>query len=117
MVNNTDEISSSILFVYDCAGSSLLHGLFSGCGQRGLLSSCRVWHLITVASLVLSPGSRRAGFSSCGSRAFEHKFSSCGARVDSLPLSHQGIPSSSILNVYSPVIQTILSQLTELSKL
>ena len=30
-----------ILFIYlDCVGSSLLPGLFSGCGEAGLLSSC-----------------------------------------------------------------------------
>ena len=28
------------LFIFGCAGSSLLHGLFSSCGERGLLSSC-----------------------------------------------------------------------------
>ena len=28
------------LFTYGCAGSSLLHGLFSSCGEWGLLSSC-----------------------------------------------------------------------------
>ena len=32
------------LFTYfGCAGSSLLHGLFSSCGKRGLLSRCRAW--------------------------------------------------------------------------
>ena len=55
-----------------------MHGLFSSCGQRGLL--------IAVASLV---GGARAlgvwasvvvarGLSSCGSRALEHSLSSCG---------------------------------------
>ena len=30
------------LFIFGCAGSSLLHGLFSSCGKQGLLSSCGV---------------------------------------------------------------------------
>ena len=36
-----------ILFIrlcnFGCAVSSLLCGLFSSCGEQGLLSSCRVW--------------------------------------------------------------------------
>ena len=31
-----------ILFIFGCAGSSLLRGLFSSCGEEGLLSSCGV---------------------------------------------------------------------------
>ena len=31
-----------ILFVFGCAGSSLLHRLFSSCGKQGLCSSCGV---------------------------------------------------------------------------
>ena len=47
-----------ILFIYfGCAGSSLLHRLFSGRGGWGLLSSCGVWVLITVAFLVWSTDS------------------------------------------------------------
>ena len=30
------------LFIFGCAGSSLLHGLFSSCREWGLLSSCNV---------------------------------------------------------------------------
>ena len=30
------------LFIFGCAGSSLLCGLFSSCGEWGLLSSCSV---------------------------------------------------------------------------
>ena len=41
-----------ILFNFDCAGSSLLHGFFSSCGKQGLHSSCGVWLLIAVDSLV-----------------------------------------------------------------
>ena len=28
---------------FGCAGSLLLHGLFSSCGERRLLSSCGTW--------------------------------------------------------------------------
>ena len=31
------------LFVFGCAGSLLLRGLFSSCGKEGLLSSCGDW--------------------------------------------------------------------------
>ena len=32
------------IFIYfGCAGSSLLHGLFSSCSEQGLLSGCSVW--------------------------------------------------------------------------
>ena len=54
----TDFLKKAILFMFGCAGSSLPLGLFSGCGERGLLSSrgvqashcaglscCRVWPL------------------------------------------------------------------------
>ena len=52
-------------FFFGCVGSSLLRVGFS---LRGLL-------------LLWSTGSRRAGFSSCGSQALERRFSSCGARA------------------------------------
>ena len=42
------------LFVFGCTGSSLLCGLFSSCGERGLLSSCSV------------QASHYSGFSCCG---------------------------------------------------
>ena len=35
--------STIFLFIYGCAGSLLLHGLFSTCVKWGLLSSCSVW--------------------------------------------------------------------------
>ena len=42
---------------------------FSSCGERGLLFVVVRGLLIAVASLVEEHGSRRAGFSSCGTRA------------------------------------------------
>ena len=45
------------LFIFDCAGSLLLHGLFFNCGKRGPLSSCG------------AQASRRGGFFYCGAQA------------------------------------------------
>ena len=49
----------NILFIFYCAGSSLLCGLFSHCGEWGLLSSCGVW------------GSHCGGFS-CRAQSLGH---------------------------------------------
>ena len=55
---------------------------FSSCGERGLLFVVVRRRLTAVASLVEhGMGSRRAGFSSCGTRALERRLSSCGARA------------------------------------
>ena len=61
------------LFIFGCVGSVAVHGLSlvavsGGCSLRWLL-------------LLWSAGSRHLGFSSCGSRALEHRLSSCGARA------------------------------------
>ena len=100
------QLSFIYLFIFGCAGSWLLHGLFFSCGEEGLLSSCQAW-----ASLY-------SGFSCCSFWAPEHRFSSHGAwaqvrlctwdlprseikpcllhwQMDSLPLSHQGSPQVS----------------------
>ena len=71
-----------ILFIFSCAGSLLLSGLFSSCGKQGLLSSCSV------------RASHCGGFFCCGaqaighmgsivgcSRALEHRFKNCGTRA------------------------------------
>ena len=55
------------LFIFGCIGSLLLCAGFSLVVASGGYSS--LW----------STGYRRAGFSSCGSRALEHRLSSCGA--------------------------------------
>ena len=55
------------LFVFGCAGSSLLHRLFPGYGERGPLSSCDVW------------ASHHGGFSCCKAQALGRAdFSSSG---------------------------------------
>ena len=105
-----------------CAGSSLLHGLFSSCWEQGLL-------FVSVRGLLLlqSTGSRCTGFSSCGtglgccgsppletsSVGVVHGLScsqACGIfpdqgwnlchlhwQLDSLPLSRQGSPHLALL--------------------
>ena len=62
---------------------------FSSCGERGLLFVAVRGLLIAVASLVAEHGLLGTqasvvvahGPSSCGSRALEHRLSSCGARA------------------------------------
>ena len=65
---------------------------FSSCSERGLLFVAVRRLLIAPAShcggfslrwllLLKSTGSRRPGFRSCGSRALEHRLSSCGTRA------------------------------------
>ena len=44
------------LFIFGCVGSSLLRGLFSSCGERGLLFLEVHGLLIVVASLVAEHG-------------------------------------------------------------
>ena len=66
-----------IYFIIGCIGSSLLRaGFVSSCGERALL-------FVAVCRLLLlrSTGSRHVGSSSRGSRALEHRLSSCGARA------------------------------------
>ena len=49
--------NSIYLFVFGCAGSLLLHGVFSSCGKQGLLSSSH------------EQASHCSGFSCCRARA------------------------------------------------
>ena len=70
------------LFIFGCAGSSLLGGLFSSCGKQGSLSSCGVWafHCSGFSCCAAqSPGC--VGFSSCGCWAPELRLESCGAQA------------------------------------
>ena len=74
----TPSIKKKFSFIFSCAGSLLLHGLFSSCREQGLLSSsgvqashcsglsyCRGWAL------------ELAVFSSCSSQALQHRLNSC----------------------------------------
>ena len=90
----------SEFFIFGCAGSSLLLGLFSSCSPRAPLCG---------ASLLWGTGSRLMGFRSCSSGVGSRGLScskACGIfpdqgsnpcslrwQADYLPLSHQGSPS------------------------
>ena len=69
MVLNLDHILDSekiiYLFIFGCAGSLLLCGLFSRCGEWGLLSSCSM------------RSSHCGGFSCCRAGALGHAGLSC----------------------------------------
>ena len=76
-----------LLFIFGCAGSSLLRGPFPRCGEWGSLSGCCTRLLTVVAALVaghtpegvwVSVAMAR-GLSSCGSQALEHRLGGCGA--------------------------------------
>ena len=69
------------LFIFSCAGSSLLHDPFPGCGDRGLLSRCRAWASHWVASLVGAQTLGHVGSSSRSSQAPECWLSSYGTRT------------------------------------
>ena len=74
---------SFYLFIFGCAGTSLLHVGFSRCGEQRLLfhptrsvgfSGGRVQFLGAQASVIVA-----RGLGSCSSQALEHMLSSCGA--------------------------------------
>ena len=66
------------LFIFGCAGSSLL------CSSRGYSSLRCAGFSLQWLLLLQSPGSRHEGFSSCGTQALERRPSSCGARAQQL---------------------------------
>ena len=71
-----------LLFIYGCAGSLLLHRLFSTCGKWGLHCNCcaqasHCWGFSCRRAQALG----HAGFGSCGSWALEHRLRSCGTRA------------------------------------
>ena len=64
-----------------CAGSLLLHRLFSSCGEWGLLFVAVLRLLICSGFSMRSMGSRAGGLGSsgtCGSQVLEHRLNSCG---------------------------------------
>ena len=62
-----------ILFIFGCAGSSLLRGLFSSCSKLGLLSSCGLWASYCGGSSYCGePALGHKGFRSCSAWALEH---------------------------------------------
>ena len=70
------------LSVFGSAGSSLLHRLFSSCGEQGLLPNCdvRASHC-GGCCCCRARALGCVGFSSCGSQALEHRLGHCGTRA------------------------------------
>ena len=73
------------LFVFSCAGSSLPHGVCSGCSKWGLLSRCGAdfslqWPLSlrSTGFRAQASGVAACGLCSCGSQPLEHRLTSCG---------------------------------------
>jgi len=104
MIIKTASMSFLLLvFVYllrfGWAGSLLLWGLFSSCGEWGLPSSCgpRASHCSSFSCWGQALGC--GGFSSCSSQALEHKLGSCGTQAELLldvwGLSQPGIKPAS----------------------
>ena len=69
------------LFVFGCAGSSLLCKLFSSCGERRLPSSCGTLASHHRGFCCGAWALGCIGFSSCGSWALEHKLRSCDTQT------------------------------------
>ena len=108
-----------LLFVFGCAGSSLLCGLFFSCWEQGAalhcsgFSCCRAQALVHVGSIAAV-----SRLQNTGSTAVAHRLSCQTAcrifldqgsklcllklQVDSLPLSHQGSPTCNFLNYDFP---------------
>lgn len=59
LINNSYHFKNIYLLILGCAGSLLLHGPFSSCGEQGLPSSCSV------------RPSRCGGFSRRGAQALQ----------------------------------------------
>ena len=77
------------VFIFGCAGSLQLLGLFSDRGRRGPLFIEVHVLLIAVGSLLLNTGSRCTGFSSCGTWAQQLWFP--GSRVQAQQLWRTGL--------------------------
>ena len=89
-------------FTFSCAGSALLHGLFSRREEQGLLSSCsvRASHCVGFSCGAWDLGARTYviaahGLSNCSSQALENRLSSCGTWAQLL-LSMCDLPGSGI---------------------
>ena len=111
---HTDKFFNINLFIYSfilgCIGSPLLHagflqlwwaGVTPHCGARashcGGLSRCEAQALGAQASVVVAHG-----LSDCGSRAPEHRLSSCGAQAQ--PLHGMWDPPGPGLEPVSPAL-------------
>ena len=81
-----------IIIIFGYAGSSLLCGPFSSCGECGLLSRCGVWASHCSGLLLWSTGSRVHRLQQFELRALEHRLS-CGTWT-SLPCAMGDLPQS-----------------------
>ena len=70
------------VFIDDCAGSSLLHRLYSSCSKQGLLSSCSVQaSQCNDFSRYRARALGHVGLSSCGTWALEYRLNSCAVQA------------------------------------
>ena len=90
------------LFIFGCVGSSLLHAGFLQLWRAGATLRCGAQASHCSSFSLWSTGSWCAGFSSCGTRALEHRLSSGGARAQLL-LSMWDLPGPGIKPV-SPAL-------------
>ena len=67
------------LFIFDCAGSSLLHRLFSGCGVASHCNGFSCWGTQALGAGASVVGTH--GLRSCGSQALEPGPSNCGTQA------------------------------------
>ena len=89
------------LFIFDCAGSSWLHGFFPSCGERELPSSCSVQALHCGGfSCCRAWALGHVGFSSYGTWTLEHRPNSCDAQAGLL-CGMWDIPGPGIETVYT----------------
>ena len=69
-------------FIFGCAESLLLHGLFSRCGEQGY-SAAGVGGLLSEGGVLLGTQALgHPGLSSFSPQALEHRLSRCGARTE-----------------------------------
>ena len=72
----------NVSYIYiGCTGSWLLRGIFSSCGQQGLLSSCGARASHCGGFFCGARALEYVDFSSCSSQAQEHRLNSCGAQA------------------------------------
>ena len=77
-------LKNSFFFIFGCAGSLVLHGLFSSCYKRATLQLWCAGFSSQWLPLLWSTGPRTHGLSSGSSQAPEHRLHACGAQAQSL---------------------------------
>ena len=124
MVSDEEIEYSFYLLIFGCIGSLLLGGLFTSCGEQGLLYSCGAWASHSSGfSCCRARAQGCKGFSSCESWDLEHRLNSCSAacgifldqglnpcllhwQADSLPLSHQALETEYTKERYKAMSRT-----------